>query len=333
MKLTSTLLTLSLLSICLLGCQKKETLTEDILEVETSTPIEPITGVDIIANQSDESLPGPIGEEEINAAHGIRFLTFNKLLKQLITETFIQGELANLPGVREDEYGEARTDCPETSLTDPIGYPTTMTLDYGEDGCSPVTGLELEGVLLVDFTGPVEDAGTEVKLRPQAGFKISGREISVSDECALTLVALDFGIYTLVIASGEEIIMTDVNGATTSVDYVHVDNVLLYDDNGTNSGPLDVLDDTFTFSFDEMSVDCGDGTTMTVAAEEELVYDLTCQCIQDGVLNTFIGRSLFQNIDFGYPAEEGAEGECDDEILGTTAVNERSNGEEVINCP
>lgn len=332
---TATLLTLCLSGLCLWSCQNKESLTEDILEIETSTNTTNtiFEGEDMVAEGEDHHLPnGPIGEDARNAAHGIRFLVFNKLLKQLITETFIQGEIINLPGARND-YGNARTDCPETNLSDPTGYPTTMTLDYNT-GCSPVTGLDVEGVLEVDFTGSVEEAGTEVKLRPQSGFKISGREISVSDACALTLVSIDMGIYTLVIADGEEIIMTDVNGAITSVDYVHADNVLLYDDNGTNSGPLDVLDDTFTFAFDEMSVDCGDGTSMFVVAEQELVYDLTCACVQDGVLNTFIGRDLFQTIDFGYPAVAGEEGECDDEILVTTAIDERtSNNDEVINCP
>ena len=185
----------------------------------------------------------------------------------------------------------------------------------------------------IDFSGPLEEIGTVVTLRPQDDFTIAGRDIDVSDDCALKLNCIDNGMYNLEIATGENISMTAADGGVTNVSYIDSENILLYDDNGTNSGPLDVLDDTFTFFFGDMSVHCGNGTTLTVVAEEEIIYDLTCACIQDGTLNVFEGRDLFQNVNFGYPAEVGGEGLCDDEILVTTFVDERSSGEEVLSCP
>jgi len=244
------------------GCQKKEDLTDLNIELteEEELPLPPTEEKDpILATANDFGiLPENAKTAELKG-YVTNILEFNKLLENIFVETFVQSEVTGLPGFRGEGAGTARTDCPDSSLSDQVNYPTTMT--------------------------------------------------------------------------GENISMTAADGGVTNVSYIDSENILLYDDNGTNSGPLDVLDDTFTFFFGDMSVHCGNGTTLTVVAEEEIIYDLTCACIQDGTLNVFEGRDLFQNVNFGYPAEVGGEGLCDDEILVTTFVDERSSGEEVLSCP
>lgn len=312
------------------GCQQKENLIPVVEEEPVLVPVKDFTPIALPPDDFGKYVKEGRRKEAETCA--INFLKANKMMERLFVETFLQSEIAGLPGFRGDTG--ARTDCPEASLSDANNYPTTMTLDYS-DGCNPVTGtgLEIAGILELDFSGPIEEVGTMITVRPQDNFTIAGKDIDVSSSNALTLECLDIGMYNLIIADNENISMTEPNGSITTVTDVDPDNILLYDDNGTNDGPLEILDDTFTFFFADMVTECGNGSSLAITAEEEIVYSLTCQCIQDGIIKTFEGRDLVQEIDFGYPAEEGAEGVCDDEIEVTTYFDERSSTTEIIPCP
>lgn len=313
------------------GCQKKESFIETLPEPEISvldTTSEP---------DPDLETDGPKIPEENYEHCNINFMIFDRMLKKMVMETYVQSAIADMPGLK-GRHQQLTASCPETSLSSNTNYPTTMTLDYGA-GCNPIMSpgeLIISGVLEIVFSGPMDQPETTVTLRPQDNFVVGGYDIDVSDPDALTFYTGSGFDYEMTILEGENVSVTDANGSVTEVGQIAPGNVLLYDNNGTDGGPLDILDDTFWFSFDEISMSCGNGSQLTVIGEEELMYSLECECIQDGRVSIYEQRELVNTSDFGY-SEDGEEGSCDDQILVTTPINEQdSEGQlqqEVITCP
>jgi len=319
-----------------IGCQKEKDINNDIIveitpddDSPTDDPTDPMD--DPSSETSGSTVDAP------NVAYtqcAKNFVLINKMLKKLLIETYVQSALTDMPGFHSGE-ADTRDMCPDATLSDPTNYPTTLMLDYGAGGCSPATGLTVAGDLEVDFTDEVGAAGTVITIRPQDNFSVSGYDIDVSGPNALVLTAdaTDPELFSLAIGSGENITITDPSGATTQATSIGT-NSLVYDDNGTNDDPTDILDDIFEFEFEDLEIACGDGTNLTMQSEEPLVYDLMCDCIEAGVVESFEGRDLIQTIDFGYPATGGEDPVCDDEIEVTNHATDRSRMDtETINCP
>ncbi len=319
-----------LLGVSILGCQKKDAIEDPIIEIEEEDP--PIDEPDEMPEEADEilvSLPGATEQQQEYDICMVNFIIINNALRKMLIETYVMANVVGMPGFHGG--ADSRNSCPESSLTDMINYPTTLVLDYTTAGCSPATGLTVAGILEVDFSGPIDQADTEITLRPNADFSVSGHNINVSDPQALKLNTEDGFSYELSIATGENISVTNTNGGVTQATSIGP-NVLLYDDNGTNSDPTDILDDVFTFDFEDLETQCGNGSSLVMQSTEPLVYDLTCDCIQDGIVESYEDRAHVQTVDFGYPAVDGEEGVCDDEILVTDHITERDS-DEVIACP
>ena len=57
-------------------------------------------------------------------------------------------------------------DCPEVTI-DLTSEPMTVTVDFGEDGCTGDDGRERKGVLLATFTGKYSEEGSVITVTPQ----------------------------------------------------------------------------------------------------------------------------------------------------------------------
>lgn len=219
--------------------------------------------------------------------------------------------------------------CPfqDESLDPDINvFPQLISLKYYDaNDCtctlatSP-TGLEVFGEMQIKFSDPFSTTGHKITLYPQDDFIVDGYDID-GDSIELENIfgEVDTTLYN--ITALENVTVTR-NGDVTDFNSIGSKSKLYIVDVGSNHGDIanayGLLDDIFRLRLRKLSVTCSNGETIMANSSEDLVYDMACSSIEDGmVIVTDDNNNLVATYDYGAPAMGSDPGVCDDSILVT----------------
>ena len=228
---------------------------------------------------------------------------FRELVLNTFYATYFYPHLRDLTG---DPTADTRTGCPCSSVST-TGSVSTMTLDY--ISCSTISGATYDGTITVTINGTLETAGTTVVIDLSDDFTIDGGDVDGSISMIYDDIGManNYNITALTISntspSGD---LTEVNiggGLGGNIRYVEV---------GTNSGPIDLIDDDFFYEAAILEVTCPDGTGLKAEIPTEVKYNILCGVPEDGSvqLTRLVDGSSYAEIDFAYTAIATA-GSCD----------------------
>ncbi|MFK8005479.1 MAG: hypothetical protein AB8H03_03875 [Saprospiraceae bacterium] len=224
---------------------------------------------------------------------------------------------------------EADCGCPyqDESLDPDINvFPQLLSLKYYDpEGCdctlitSP-TGLEVHGEIRIKFSDPFDTLGHKLTLYPQDNFIVDGYDID-ADSIELENLFGDAGMTLYKISALENVTVTR-NGDVTNFNSIGGKSRFTIIDVGLNHGSINnaygLLDDIFRLRLRQLSITCSNGETVTANSGEDLIYDMDCSSIEDGMVDIFDSTNTrIATYDYGAPAMGSDPGVCDDSILVT----------------
>lgn len=235
-------------------------------------------------------------------------LTMEKHIRDLTLNTFYATYLyPQLRGLTGSPIADPRTGCPCSSLST-VGGINTMTLDY--DNCTTLGGATYDGTVTVEITGVLDVDGTIVDIAFSDDFTIDGGDIDGSlsmtyEDNGLTNSYAITDLFLSNTANGTDVTEVEI-GAGGNGGRIRVGVV------GTNSGPLDLLDDNFTYEEAMLEIHCPDGTGLSSFINTTIVFNILCGVPQDGSiqLSRMFDGSPYAEIDFGY-TNIAMPGDCD----------------------
>lgn len=186
--------------------------------------------------------------------------------------------------------------CPSVSLTPLIGYPKTLTIDFGTSGCS-YHGKTVKGIISAQLTGAIRSDGTSVTVTFQ-NFQIDTIAVSGTIFMSVTDVTLQ----------GTTVTMTDsiINGTLTMPSgtiSLSCNMTTVWSLKGT---PINYTDDEFTISGCSASGTNREGKTFDFTVTEDLLIKASCQEIVDGKITLNTSMVPYPaTIDFGDGACDG----------------------------
>ena len=234
-------------------------------------------------------------------------LTIEKHIRELTLNTFYATYFyPQLRGLSGNSIADIRTGCPCSSVSTVSGV-STMTLDYSS--CATISGATYDGTITVIIDGPLETAGTTVDITLSDNFTIDEGDTdgSISMEYDAVGMANSYQINGLNLTNTTNgIDLTEVQIGSGFGGNIRVDKV------GTNSGPLDLLDDDFVYNAAMLEVSCPDGTGLTAEIITEVKYNVLCGVPEDGSvqLKRQFDNSDYAEIDFAYTSS-ATPGSCD----------------------
>ena len=236
----------------------------------------------------------------------IRNLTLNTLYA---TYFFPQ-----LRGIIGSTSADTRTGCPTSTLTTAPNGVRTMTLDY--DNCTTIGGATYDGMITVIITGTLDVNGTTVDLTFSNDFTIDGASIDglVSMEYEDNGSTFGYNITALSLIS-----ISDLGAETTVEIGSGMGGKIRVVEVGTNSGPLDLLDDNFFYEEATLEIVCPDPfrTKLFASINTVIRYNVLCGVPQEGRVQLTANdnglESDFGEIDFAHGDLENP-GNCDNLI-------------------
>jgi len=235
----------------------------------------------------------------------IRDLTLNTLYA-----TYFYPQLRGLLGT---PTAEIRTGCPCSTLsTSPSGI-HTMELDY--DACSTLSGSTYDGQITVVISGDLDVNCTTIDITLSDDFTVDVGDLDGS----LSMKYEDNGV-----TNGYNITDLTLSNTTSSGDETTAEigfggngGKIRVTPVGTNSGPLDLIDDNFTYEEAMLEVTCPGPIplTLSVFINTTIFYNILCGVPQDGevALSEVNDGSPYATIDFAHPNVLGS-GVCNNEV-------------------
>lgn len=216
-------------------------------------------------------------------------------------------------------------------------YPETVVLKYYDpDGCvcTLSSGLEVTGEVSITLDLPFSDPDHTISIVPNnANFTVDGydldateilldfRRISTDGNKEYRITALN---QLAVTKDGET---TTVNGAPGSRSLLTIIDQGVSHGDGDLTNAFGLLDDQLILDLIALDIHCSNGVTVEANTldNEDLIYDMSCNNIQDGMIEltdrkgteTEDDDDVVVTYDYGAPATGGDAGVCDDEITIT----------------
>jgi len=344
---------IALITLTLYSCQKDNEVSETIPTNPTTTNNPTTThqepAVDVIDVLFEDEVQAIIGPNEIKGS-----IKAKALVRDIIKESFMQlilnhdlnplmplNQRTNCPSCPDEWCG-----CPiHEYVTDTLSggggtYPAIINLHYQDQSTcsactSPLSGLDIGGSIVVMVSDPLGTMGHTITILPSDNFTIDGHDLD-ADVIQLTNQFIDGSAtppesyYTFTGLSNMRVVNPS-NDTTTFVSLDQNFSFLKITDTGTNHGNFangfGLLDDVYSLDLVDLVVECSNGQQVTESTTESLIYDMTCDCIQDGIVEmvdpNLVDLSATPPVtgvvaiyDYGYNAA-GNPGECDDKILMT----------------
>ncbi len=193
-----------------------------------------------------------------------------------------------------DSEDDAKT-CPAVTYEPTVGYPKTLTLDFGT-GCT-YNGRNYSGKIIATVSGRIRDAGTSISIVFD-NFKADTIELSG----AMTITIDSSKVLTDHIAYFT-VTLSDGSITIPSGTYSMTMNVSVIWDLGTLT---DYTDDVLYFHKGSLTGIDSDYNKYTITITQQLVYAVSCGYVSQGKID--IESPKFDNgatVDFG-------DGTCDD---------------------
>lgn len=333
------------------SCQKDQVSTNGTTE-KTPTILKPVVKE---SNQLiDETLASSFTTKNLISEKEVReVIQLKELLRSLIKESLIQLLLNHdfNPLMPQIDTRVACTTCTSSPTNDcgcpfqdpstnpnPTAYPKTISLKYYNDvadcTCNMINptsvGLPVMGTMNIEFSAPFTTSFHTIKLYPQNDFTVDGYEIR-GTEIELT----QFGnLDTYRITNIDNISVTKNGDVTLATGISNKSRVTVTDINNNRSdiaNAFGLLDDIFTMYIEDLVIVCSNGESVLANSSEDLVYDMACDNIQDGIIvlnetlpgpfpGTYLAGDFVAEYDYGAAAPGDPEGECDDVIEVTLPV-------------
>ena len=244
----------------------------------------------------------------------VQVLTMEKLVRDLTLNTIYATYLyPQLRGLMGTSIADTRTGCPSSTLsTSPAGI-HTMTLDY--DACSTLSNATYDGMITVVITGELDVNCTTVEITLSDDFMVDDGDLdgTISLKYEDNGFTNGYNITDLFLSS------TSSFGDVTTVEIGpsgHGGKIRVVEV-GTNSGPLDLVDDNFTYEEAILEVTCPGPVPVVLSTfiNTTILYNILCGVPQDGeiALSKVEDGSNFATIDFAYPNLAGS-GDCNNQI-------------------
>lgn len=148
-----------------------------------------------IACEKEENQDISTEDARISTDYAGSETSLNEVLTNTLTTAAAEPALNGVNGGSDD-----RGACPVITVTPAVGYPKTMTLDYGT-GCTTTSGQTISGKVVAVFSGPQNQAGTTISIQLLA-FKYQGYTLQ--------------GTYQLTVVGGGQWTGTITNGSATT---------------------------------------------------------------------------------------------------------------------
>jgi len=194
-------------------------------------------------------------------------------------------------------------DYPIITLTPTVGYPKTLTIDYGTAGCD-VNGHSIKGKVIAQISDRLRAEGTTVSI---SFTSFSVDTITVNGTLALTINDVDLVNnkikFTTTFTSCSVTMTSGTISLAGSLDITWNINTL-----------TDYEDDTFDITSGSMTGTNRDGKSFTGTVLTTLVYTIQCKTIVSGTLKLETSDNNFPaTIDFG-------DGTCDHKAMVYTTI-------------
>lgn len=224
-----------------------------------------------------------------------------------VTSTEIVTDVIAEVLVSTDENSSNKKSYPQTcatvTLEPTVGYPKTLTIDYGTDGCT-MNGHTISGVI----TATISDR-----------LRVEGTTVSISFS--------NFSVDTLAIDGSIALTINSVSVANNTIAFsAALSNVVISMPSGNieMNGTMDIvwnintlsnyLDDSFDITSGSFTGINKRGKTFTGTVVETLVYTVECETIIDGIVQ-------FETSEIAYPATiDFGNGTCDHVAIVTTTI-------------
>lgn len=204
----------------------------------------------------------------------------------------------------EDSKG-VKTDCPTASLEPLVGYPKTLVLDFGTEGCD-ANGHTVKGSITAELSGRIRKEGTTISisfnnfsidtLTVDGAISLTIDEVDVITEKIIKLTA-EVSDATITMPSG----IISANG-NLSVTW-EMNELLNYEDDILKTTALSLTGTNRT------------GKSLTASLVETLTYNISCMETTDGKIEVSSPDNEFPaTIDFG-------NGTCDGVADITTTIS------------
>ncbi|HEY4156424.1 MAG TPA: hypothetical protein VGM24_13375 [Puia sp.] len=202
------------------------------------------------------------------------------------------GTTTNAVGVMNHIYLSCASYTVDT--TQGTGYPITLTLDFGADGCSnSIDSIRRQGKIIYVFTGPLVLPGSSVSATFDHYF-VNGYGLQGSCTITNTTTLAGFS-FTSQVSNG---IFTFPD--LTNFHYSGNKTITLTAGSGT---PYNVLDDVYSITGNS-NFSASDGTSLVSTVSTPLTKAFICPYVSAGVISFVFNQSLNGTIDFG-------DGTCD----------------------
>ena len=226
-----------------------------------------------------------------------RVLNIENLIRDLTLNTFYGTYFyPQLRGLIGTSSADVRNDCPESTLGTSGGV-STLTLVY--NNCKTLSGATYDGTITVRIEGDLEVGGTCVKITLGPGFTVDNGTLNGSLSMIYDSGTMGYNISELALTNTSDL------GDETSVEIGASGNggIITVDVVGTNSGPLDLINDNFIYEAAHLEVTCPGRNGPEVLSAEimvNMVYNIPCGIPQEGMiqLNKMVDGSPYAQIDF-----------------------------------
>lgn len=220
------------------------------------------------------------------------------------SEIFVDVMADVLVSADENDSKSVKETCADITYEPSVGYPKTLTIDYGTEGCD-VNGHTLTGTITATVSDRIRKNGTEIS-------------ISFTDFAVDTLTVT--GTMALTINSTDVITNNTIDLSATMTDCA----LAMPNGNIQMAGTMDVTwnlltlndftDDTFEITSGDFSGTNRRGKTFTATVLSTLEYTIACKTIVSGELQ-------MQTSDVNFPATiDFGDGTCDKVATVTTKI-------------
>jgi len=199
--------------------------------------------------------------------------------------------------------------CPTVTLEPTVGYPKTLTIDYGTDGCD-ANGHTISGTVTATISDRLRIEGTTVAIS-FANFSVDSVEID--GDISLTINEYSLANHTIkftAVVSNSSLTMPSGNiSMNGTVDVTWNINVV-----------TDYEDDTFDITSGDFTGTNKRGKSFTATVLETLVYTVECGTVVAGELQV-------ETSDTNYPATiDFGDGTCDHDATVYTTIEKTIAG-------
>ncbi|MBN2664320.1 MAG: hypothetical protein JXR68_11775 [Bacteroidales bacterium] len=193
--------------------------------------------------------------------------------------------------------------CATVTLEPTVGYPKTLTIDYGTSGCS-MNGHTISGTITATISDKLRTEGTTV-----------------------SILFTDFSIDTLAVDGAISLTINSVSIANNTIDFsaaLSAVTVTMPSGNIQMGGSMDITwnintltnyeDDSFNITSGSYTGTNKRGKIFTGSIIETLVYTVECETFVDGKIE-------FETSEIAYPATiDFGNGTCDHLAIVTTTI-------------